>query len=290
MAIDHLSLSTTILFLNKGDETLSQGTGFFYHRKEEGYNITCLVTNYHVLIGYNPMTKNSPKGDNITFQFHLSDQEPGPVRTIKYPLFTIHQKPVWLTSSVCPEADLAVIPLPMPLIEEFNVYVISMENERLYDALLVRPAMPITLIGYPHGRYDTKNSLPIWKTGSIASEPAVDFEGKPQFMVDVSVFPGMSGSPAFAVSSTWETEKGRILGDGSIRKFMGILSSGWIESERKYLEEIMVKPRLGIIDQKSLEIAVIWKANLISQLIYSSDLRKYWEDISSKVRWRVLNS
>jgi len=236
------------------------------------------------------MTANPPKGDNIIFQFHLSDQETGRVRTIQFPIFNIHQKPVWLTSSTCPESDLAIIPLAHVLFDGCHVYSISKQFERQQDLLIVRPGMSITLVGYLHGRYDTKNSLPIWKTGSIASEPYVDFGGKPSFMVDASIFPGMSGSPAFALSSTWETEKGQIVGGANIKKFMGILASGWIEDEKRYLEEVMSEPRLGFIEKKSLEIGVIWKANLISELIYSFDVDKYVVEISNNIRWKILES
>ena len=76
----------------------------------------------------------------------------------------------------------------------------------------IRPTSGATLLGYPYGFYDQKHFLPVWKTGHVASEPSVDFEGRPVFLVDVSAFPGMSGSPVLAVANgLYETE------DGSMR-------------------------------------------------------------------------
>ena len=68
MAAEHLSLITTPVLLFKGDEFVSQGTGFFYllSDKKNG-DVVFLITNYHVLTGYPPEEKKTPKGDNIKF-------------------------------------------------------------------------------------------------------------------------------------------------------------------------------------------------------------------------------
>ena len=55
----------------------------------------------------------------------------------------------------------------------------------------------IIFVGYPTGLYDEKNFLPILRTGVVASIPSVDFNGKPQILIDAQVFPGSSGSPVF---------------------------------------------------------------------------------------------
>jgi V8-like Glu-specific endopeptidase len=87
----------------------------------------------------------------------------------------------------------------------------------------IRAGGLVTLIGYPYDYYDKKNSLPVWKTGHIASEPAVDFEGNPLFVVDVSAFPGMSGAPVFAIADgTYEHEDGMIHA-GSVRRLLELI-------------------------------------------------------------------
>jgi hypothetical protein len=150
------------------------------------------------LTGSPPGEDKPPIGDNIAFQFHLSDTETGKVKTIRFPLFAKNGKPVWIQSTSYPEADLAVMPLATSLYQHCKIYCISAEWAK--GNLRVRPTTQVTLVGYPYGYYDKKNALPIWKTGSVASEPEVNFGGKPLFLVDVSAFPGMSGSPVFAIS------------------------------------------------------------------------------------------
>jgi hypothetical protein len=56
----------------------------------------------------------------------------------------------------------------------------------------------VLFIGYPDGRYDQANNLPILRAGKIASLPKVDFDGKPEFLIDAQVYRGSSGSPVFA--------------------------------------------------------------------------------------------
>ncbi|TFD74495.1 hypothetical protein E3T48_13320 [Cryobacterium fucosi] len=57
----------------------------------------------------------------------------------------------------------------------------------------------VTFIGYPNGLYDSASLLPIVRQGYAATAMNVDYEGKPTFLIDASVFPGSSGSPVFLV-------------------------------------------------------------------------------------------
>lgn len=278
MAIEHLSMITTPVILLKGNKMVSQGTGFYYGLKDSSQStILFLVTNYHVLTGYSPKESKPPKGDYITFYFHKDAQNPGDVKEIKLPLFTKNGKPIWLTSKEFPQADIAIIPLTASLYDDVKVSVIS--EDWAQSDIKVRPTSTITLIGYPYGYYDKKNQLPVWKTGSIASEPDVDFEGKPLFLVDISAFPGMSGSPAFAIASgAYETIEGATT-IGHIQKFLGIYASRQMLKEEKYLEEITSESKLGLVVNESLELAHIWKASLIIKIIKEIDVKKYENEI-----------
>ena len=118
MEVDYMSLSTTPIFLSMGDKLVSQGTGFFYIHQGSSLQILYLITNYHVLTGSSPLESKRPIGDRIAFQFHLSEVETGEIKTVSFPLFTKGGKPVWITSSSCPEADLAIIPLAPSLYQD----------------------------------------------------------------------------------------------------------------------------------------------------------------------------
>ncbi|TNE41971.1 MAG: serine protease [Sphingomonadales bacterium] len=51
------------------------------------------------------------------------------------------------------------------------------------------------VLGFPFGKTGGVENQPIWRSGSVATEPSVDWEGIPAFLVDVSGRQGMSGSP-----------------------------------------------------------------------------------------------
>lgn len=281
--VDHLSLATTPILLYQDDKIVSQGTGFYYARKhDENLSVLYLITNYHVLTGSSPTETKEPIGNNIVFQFHTSKDNTGEVRNVKFPLFTKSGKSTWITSSSYPTADLAVIPILPSFYQGAIVNAISAEWTK--SSLKVRPSSKVTLIGYPYGFYDEKNALPIWKTGSIASEPEANFGGIPNFLVDVSAFPGMSGSPVFAISyGMYETEEGATTVGGA-RKFLGIYSSMQMLEENKYLEEIPQEKRPGIKTTKSLELGHVWKADLILETVESIDVKKYQNEILNDLK------
>lgn len=278
MAVEHLSMITTPVILLKGNETISQGTGFYFGLQDSSKgNVLFLVTNYHVLTGYSPKESKPPKGDNVIFFLHKDANNPGDVNQIRFPLFTKNGKPIWLSSKDYPHADVAVIPLVHSLYSDAKVFGIS--EEWTGGNIKIRPTSKITLIGYPYGYYDKKNWLPIWKTGNIASEPDINFEEKPLFLIDISAFPGMSGSPAFAIAyGAYETIEGPTT-VGHVQKFLGIYASMQMLKEEKYLEEITSESKMGVIIDESLELGHIWKASLIIKIIKQIDIKKYESEI-----------
>ena len=275
MPIDHLSLTTTPVTLFKREELVSQGTGFYFAAPVEVGHIIFLVTNYHVLTGSAPSENKVAIGDNICFQFHESADETGKLRTVRLPLFTKSGRPVWVTNTTFPEADLAVIPVVSDAYKDCKVNCISAEWAK--SQMLLRPATNITLVGYPYGFFDTANALPIWKTGTIASEPAVDFEKKPLLLIDVAAFPGMSGSPVFAIASgMYELADGSAVTAGSVREFLGIYASMQMIGKSKFLEQLTHGARYGIRDMESLQIGHVWKAKLVLETINTVDIKR-WE-------------
>lgn len=60
MTVEHLSMITTPITLLRGDEEVSQGTGFYYgSQRPSDSHIAFLVTNHHVLDRI-----SSPNGTN----------------------------------------------------------------------------------------------------------------------------------------------------------------------------------------------------------------------------------
>lgn len=276
LAVEHLSMLTTPIYLLNGDSVVSQGTGFFVAKNDTAKKQTYLylVTNYHVLTGSAPNENKPSIGDNIIFLLHKDPSNPQDVKEIRYPLFTKSKQPVWKTSDEYHEADIALILLPSSVYNDCSVFAISEDWSK--PIIKVRPSSSLTLVGYPYGYYDKANSLPIWKTGSVASEPNIDFDSKPLFVVDISAFPGMSGAPAFVVANgAYEIVDGGT-SVGRLQQFMGIYASMQMLNGKKYLEQLGVNDKIpGITFSESLELGHVWKATLIFEIINKFDINQY---------------
>lgn len=278
---DQLSLITTKVILQKGNEPLTQGTGFYFAKVDTlNSGFMALITNYHVLTGAAPKENKTPIGDNILIYFHKNLDSLSDLKEVRLPLFTKSGKPVWISSSKYPNADIAVIPIPTDAIEDCERVLITEEWTK--QPAYLRPTSSITLIGYPYGISDTVNNLPIWKTGSIASEPNYDFNGEPSFLLDISAFPGMSGSPAFIIdnnSGSYEISASGIRVSGKLQKFIGVYASMEMLSEDKYLEQLNMNGNYGIKVSSSLELGRIWKADIIIDIVNSIIAERYETEI-----------
>lgn len=280
LAVEHLSMLTTPVYLLKGDSIVSQGTGFYIVKEDTVKKVQYLylATNYHVLTGSAPNEKKPPIGDNIIFLLHKDPSNPKIVKEIRYPLFTKTKQPVWKTSDEYHEADIGIILLPTAVYNDCSVFAITEDWSK--PVVKVRPSSTLTLVGYPYGYYDTTNSLPIWKTGSVASEPNINFDNKPLFVVDISAFPGMSGSPAFVVANGAYEMEGGATTIGSVRQFMGIYASMQMLNEKKYLEQLDANDKKpGVTLSESLELGHVWKASLIFAIINNLDITQYENNI-----------
>ena len=273
MKPDELSLMTTPVLLFDGSSQVSLGTGFFFASTDTSgkLQVPFLVTNYHVLTGYAPGEKGPRKGDRIRFFLHRDPEKPESVKAIDFPIYTKSGDPAWLVSSKDPSADVALLPIPSVAFNDTKVTVFAEKDTS--SNMRLSPMSTVTLVGYPHGYFDTTNFLPIWKTGSIASEPLYDFGGKRLFVVDVSAFPGMSGSPVMAIANGTYPAKtgGTVVGDA--RQLLGVFASIQVLQEKKFIEEIAVDqgPRAGIMFSTSLDLGHVWRAEIILEIIKEFD-------------------
>lgn len=253
--VEAVSLMTTPVYLFQGNRQVSQGTGFFYGvpNASNVIDTVFLVTNYHVVTGNSPNTNLPAKGDRVVFYLHSDKRDPSSVKQIALPLYSTAGAPLWEQSEEHPEADVVLLPMPAESYAGIEMFVFVDEHTR--GKIMIRPTSPATLLGYPYGFSDSVNRLPVWKTGHVASEPNVDFQGKPAFLVDVSAFPGMSGSPVLAVANgVYEDDQGT-MGMGRVIRLLGVFSA----------MPVIRSDTPGQADT-SLELGIVWKAALIADL------------------------
>jgi hypothetical protein len=280
--LDEASLSTTRVVLLKSGKPQSVGTGFYYMRPEEGGKVILfLVTNHHVLTGHAPGGSQAPDGDEIVFWCHKTIERPQDVVEHRIRIYNSKGRQLWVSNTAAPDADIAVLPLPGSLGSGCKIVALDPDTNSGAPPPLLRPTSPVALIGYPYGFFDQANHLPIWKTGALASEPSTDFGGRPVMLADVSAFPGMSGSPVYAVTNgAYEVEPG-VVATGRTRSFIGIFSAMRTLRETKLVETLQTAPQLVVKLEQSLELGYVWKERLIREIVQGFDADKYQREVLS---------
>ncbi|HHT7414867.1 TPA: S1 family peptidase [Raoultella ornithinolytica] len=284
-----LSLLTTLVELRQNGKPVSIGTGFFYEGGAMDKRILFLATNYHVITGISPTEKGTKPvlGDEIVVQLRKKDGK-SYLRSI--PLF-IGNYHAWLEHPTDDEADVVLIPLPANIME--NADISSIGEETKLDNLLLHPSSPVVMIGYPHGYRDSVNNLPIWKTGSLASESEYDFDGKKVIVVDISAYPGMSGAPAFYVSHNGYTSKNGdiFMGGGMAVHFLGVYASMQMLNSDLYLEQVVSTSGYKVSHSESLQLGHVWKSALLKEIVDSFEPEDYPKHFARKViRQKVASS
>jgi hypothetical protein len=110
----------------------------------------------------------------------------------------------------------------------------------------------IFILGYPYN-ITGGGELPIWKRGSIATEPFVNLDGLPKMLVDTASRSGMSGSPAI-MSRTGFIQNGDTINlnsfFGTVRRFVGVYSG-----------------RITGDDNRDAQLGVVWKEHVIREIL-----------------------
>lgn len=218
--IDQYSVATVPLEMRFGQTPLSLGTGFVWHIAGRYF----LVTNWHNVSGRDPFTqkhisKTAAEPDRVCIWWNQKNAL-GNKFAEEIPIKSPGGKPLWL---VHPQRgnQVDVIALPVDPPTQAEMYPI---NQMPSEKLLLQVGMDVFILGYPFGI--GPGGLPIWKRGSIASEPEILDSARPVILVDSASRPGMSGSPV--IRRSWNThamENGdTMMGTGTATKLVGIYS------------------------------------------------------------------
>lgn len=239
---------------NEGNVT-GVGTGFLLSRPIGGdkYKLY-LISNKHVLIG-------TP---NIAISFTY--KENGKPKHGQIKVFNIQEIDKIVKGHPNPDVDIAIM--------ECTGLFIAKENELYYKCVdysmladfhesELSVAENVYFIGYPDGRYDSVNNLPLIRTGMISSHPLFDFNGLPQFIIDAQVFPGSSGSPVY-IDLTFENFKNEqiVVGERKL-KLLGIVAMTMIRNN--LLQAIPTGTNFAT--QEVLGLGIVFKSTAIKELI-----------------------
>lgn len=180
----------------------STGTGFFYSAPipdSPGDIVLMLVTNKHVVAGcdFAQFTLSSVAPDIDVdavpslgqVQQHLTELP------LQAPRLAMH-----------PDAavDLCALLITPPVVQIIN------SGRKLFAAFLskdtevvtaersqVRHVEHVAMVGYPNGLWDHVNDAPLVRQGCTATHPFQKYQGRSEFVIDMTCLPGSSGSPVF---------------------------------------------------------------------------------------------
>jgi hypothetical protein len=245
--IDQYSLATVPVMQLFNDTVLGNATAFVWRHNGQHF----LITNWHVVTARNNETGVNlhPKGGRpnrlrlyfnpaqMLFGKHEADQE----------LFLPDGAPVWCVHPVHGRAvDVVAIPLP-PQPEHLHFRPI---NEMSSDQLLVSVGMDVFILGYPFG-FEAPG-YPVWKRGSVASEPDLAPLTHNYMLIDSASRPGMSGAPV--IRRSWGNHQlengGVVMGPGSATRFVGVYSG-----------------RLHTNDPNDPQLARVWPRALLEEIV-----------------------
>jgi hypothetical protein len=222
--IDFLTAVSLWIEATANGHSLMTATGFIVARNRKPY----LITNWHVLSGRNPETNAPlhPSGavpDSLRINHHKKWNGPPRewlVRTES--LYDSEDKPRWLEHRKGSSVDVVALPLAQ---DDDEISIISMPLNLGEGDIKLFPSMPVSVIGYPFGLTAGK-ALPIWKTGHIATDPHIDYDDRPSFLIDATTREGMSGSPvaAYVMGSYASEDRELKQVPGPTVKFLGIYS------------------------------------------------------------------
>jgi len=221
---DNLISCTTRLIGIKGGQEISYGTGFFFvpaimsTKSGEQATKLSIITNKHVIanadeIGFVISTSNLD-GSDVEHEYRVINS----AHAITHPN---------------PNIDLCAFDITNVQVDIANRQRRAMQIAVSFDDIAadddyfknLLPLEQVLMVGYPTGLWDEVNNGALARSGVLASNPAHDFKGKPDIVVDLACFPGSSGSPVFLFNPVgYQTRAANIM--GSRVKLIGVLYAG----------------------------------------------------------------
>jgi hypothetical protein len=241
------SVQSVLLRMQFNGQPLSTGTGFVVDTPKG----KALITNRHNVTGRHqetdqPLSSTGGIPDEILIVHNSSLGLGNWINKLEkildsngIPLW--HEHPKW-------KNKVDFIALLLTDTNEVQCYPYDVVNTG--PDIFVGPADTVSVVGFPFG-IQAGGSLAVWATGFMASEPDIEFNGLPLFLVDCRGRPGQSGSAVIAHRSGGMVamkDGGSAAFGGPVTKFLGIYS--------------------GRINAQS-DLGFVWKASALGELVAS---------------------
>lgn len=240
------SVASLLLEMRVRDEALATGTGFVVNHNDRHY----LITNRHNLSGRStdtdePLHPTAATPDSVRI-VHNSDAGLGNWITRDEPVVERDGDPLWLEHPRFGRR-VDVVALRLQNLDQVELYPHSLDSQQ---SEVVSPAISdgVSIVGFPFGMTGG-GAFGIWSRGFVATEPEIDFNDLPLFLIDSRTRPGQSGSPVIAYFNSGMVPMkngGAAVFSGPVEKLLGVYS--------------------GRINSQS-DLGFVWKTSVITEIL-----------------------
>ncbi len=259
-AVAHIEL------LGDQDKRLGVATAFFYRYDERPF----LVTNWHNIMGRDPAT-GQPRADDceVPLKVRVRTQAAltgltfayGAERAVVVPAPADPSGSAWVMHPDGQKIDIAALEFDKAL----SIHCL---NDDTMDDPYVEVGQDVYILGYPRGLMPTK-LLPIWKKGSIATEPAVLPNGEPYVLIDAATREGMSGSPVVTRTVDRDTA-------AELRKPFSVSTPIIVQKGHGFIG--VYSGRMGLADALEAQLGKVWLGVCIDEML-AAPRPADWESI-----------
>jgi len=251
--IDDLSYTSIpiTMYFDETRQNLASGTGVIYERNEKFY----LITNWHNVTGLNPITKehlgnNGGIPDVIVLTLQTQKKPFIKWDNFTFNLYDENKNADWYVHPKHKEL-VDVVAIELEIDESFKGIFHPINNIK-FDDFKLEISDDVFILGFPY-KIKGGGQFPIWKKGSIATEPDIDFERLPKMFIDTASRPGMSGSPVIfrrtGIHQFTNEQKKPDFILGRIQGFVGIYSG-----------RVIGKTELDA------QLGIVWKKEVIDEI------------------------
>lgn len=237
--VDETSTTSLYIEASHGGHPLWNATAFLWRSNESIY----VITNNHVVGGeyhkdeFRRKNHRLPPADSLPDSLHVRiyDSILGRFSVVPIPLF-VGGREAWIKfyenkTDSRTLLDIVAIKVNHHIFDggiatKYNdTSGLYPKNYKLY------PSQDLFIVGFPLN-YGKSSLFPIWKRGTIASEPNFDELNISQFFIDATTRSGMSGSPVYYKGYSNITSSGTLGLSGGMRTYLvGIYSAQSEEAE-----------------------------------------------------------
>ncbi|WP_323600717.1 trypsin-like peptidase domain-containing protein [Pseudomonas putida] len=263
---EKLFFNTVKIATRSGDGTKSgTGTGFFYNHRVGDREIPFIVTNKHVVEGWH--------FGGFSF-IPDAGGKPDLGKTLVHNLPNDQWSSMWV-GHPDPQVDIAVCAF-QPLLNEIvqktgtgPFFAFSAQDQIPTDEQIAQMDAfeELVFVGYPNGVWDQFNLLPVMRRGTAASPLQVDFEGKPKFVIDASVFGGSSGSPVYLLDKGFHADRNGTIYASSRFFLLGVIAEVFTKTHHNEIISIPIptshKP--VAVHHEGIDLGVVFKSRTITE-------------------------